>query len=521
MGFNLYVGEFVYKGNIIMNKYYMGIDNGGTMCKAVIFDVKGKAVASASRKLRMITPYEGFTERDMEELWTINKEVIKETIMRSRIDVIQLKGVACTGHGKGLYLVGKDNKPLYNGIVSTDSRAWEYVEQWENDGTAEKVFQKTYQKILACQPVSLLRWLKDNETGIINKIKWIFEVKDYIRFRLTGEAFAEITDYSGSNLINLETKSYDRDLLSLYGLDEIYDTLPPIKVSTDQCGVITEECSEMTGLQAGTSVSGGMFDIDACAIAMDIVNDKNICVIAGTWGVNEYISKNPILDKSIMMNSIYCIDDYYLIEEGSPTSAGNLEWFIDVFLEEEKKLAVAKGVNIYDYCSQLVASVKPEDQSIVFLPYIFGSNNNDHAKACFIGMDKHHCRAHIVRAVFEGIVFCHLAHIEKLLKNRKETRAIRLGGGASKSEIWSQMFADVIGLPVETIDTDELGALGCAMAAAVGAGEYIDLQSAAASMVSIKMKLEPDMKKTEIYREKYQQYKKISSVLDETWERKK
>lgn len=504
-----------------MNKYFMGIDNGGTMCKAVIFNLDGHEVAAASKKLKLITPRAGFTERDMEELWITNTETIKEALIRASentgMKMNELGGVACTGHGKGLYLWGKDNKPACNGIVSTDSRAWKYPEEWEKNGTAKKVFEKTFQKILACQPVSLLRWIKEHDPGIIPNIKWIFEVKDYIRFRLTGEAFAEITDYSGSNLLNLNTKSYDKELLSLYGLEEMYDALPPLKGSTDICGNITEEVSELTGLLKDTPVAGGMFDIDACAIAMDITNEENICVIAGTWSINEYISKKPVLNNSIMMNSIYCIDDYYLIEECSPTSAGNLEWYIDMFLEEEKRQAETKGLNIYKYCDNLVETIDPQDQNIIFLPYIYGSNYNPKAKACLIGMDSHHTRAHVVRAVFEGIVFCHMVHLEKLLSNRDKTKAIRLAGGAAKSQLWAQMFSDITGLCVEIIENDELGTLGASMAAAVAAGEFNNLKSAAENMVRIKSVLEPDLSRHEIYKKKYGIYKKVSENMENIW----
>ena len=166
-----------------MQTYFMGIDNGGTMCKAVIFNAKGEEIASAASKLKMITPKAGFTERDMDELWDVNCKVINEAIVNAGVKADEIKGVACTGHGKGLYLWGKNDKPCYNGIVSTDSRAWKYPEQWDNDGTAEKVFEKTFQKILACQPVSLVNWLKDHKPEIISNIKWIFEVKEYIRFK--------------------------------------------------------------------------------------------------------------------------------------------------------------------------------------------------------------------------------------------------------------------------------------------------------------------------------------------------
>ena len=495
----------------------MGLDNGGTMCKAVIFDAKGKEIASAASKLNMITPQAGFTERDMNELWTVNAKVIKEAIANAGIKAEEVKGVACTGHGKGLYLWGKDNKPCYNGIVSTDSRAWMYPEKWNNDGTADRVFQKTFQKILACQPVSLLNWLKDNKPEVISNIKWIFEVNDYIRFKLTDQPFAEATDYSGSNLMNIKDVCFDRELLKEYGLEDLFDALPPLKYSTDFCGGVSKQASEKTGLKEGTPLAGGMFDIDACAIAMEITNDEKICVIAGTWSINEYISKQPVLNKSVMMNSLYCIPGYYLIEECSPTSASNYEWFLEMFLTEEKQKAKEADKNIFEYCDELAEKVAPDDQNIIFLPYIYGSNYNPKAKASFIGLDSHHTRPQIIRAVLEGIVFCHMVHLEKLLANRTKTTAVRLAGGAANSLIWAQIFADVFKLPVEIVDTKELGTLGCAMAAAVAAGVYKDFNEAAQQMVKMKCRIEPIPANFSVYEKKFALYKKVSSALDGTW----
>jgi len=500
-----------------MQTYFMGIDNGGTMCKAVIFDASGKEIASASSKLNMITPQAGFTERDMNELWTVNAKVIREAIVNAGIKAEEIKGVACTGHGKGLYLWGKDNKPAYNGIVSTDARAWMYPEKWNKDGTADRVFQKTFQKILACQPPALLCWLKDNKPEVLKNVKWIFEVKDYIRFKLTGEAFAEATDYSGSNLMNIKDVCFDKELLKEYGLEELYDALPPIKYSTDFCGGVNKQASIETGLLEGTALAGGMFDIDACAIAMDITNEDKICVIAGTWSINEYISKKPVLNKSVMMNSLYCIPGYYLLEECSPTSASNYEWFLDMFLSEEKQKAKELGKNVFEYCNELAERVSADEQNIIFLPYIYGSNYNPQAKASLIGLDSHHTRPQIIRAVLEGIVFCHMVHLEKLLSNRTKTEAIRLAGGAANSLIWAQIFADVFKLPVEIVDTKELGTLGCAMAATVAAGVYKDFNEAAQQMVKMKCRIEPNLGNYAAYDKKFTLYKKVSGALDESW----
>lgn len=501
-----------------MANYYMGIDNGGSFCKAGIFDAQGNQIGSAAKKLEIITPKPGFTERDMDDLWKKNCEVIRKSIDKAQIDPAKIKGIACAGHGKGLYLWGKNDKPAYNGIVSTDGRAWEYPKKWKRDGTADKVYKKTYQQILASQPVSILNWLKDNEPEVIENTKWIFECKDYIRFKLTGKAYSEITDYSGSNLMNLKEKKFDKDLLEQFGLGDLYQALAPLKYSDEYCGSVTKRASEETGLKEGTPVAGGMFDIDASAIAMDITSKENIAVIAGTWSINEYISKEAVVDKSVMMNSIYCINDYYLIEESSPTSAGNHSWFIDKFMGKEKIKAKEKDINIYEYCTEMAKDVKVEEENIIFLPYIFGSNYNSQAKATLIGVDSHHTKKHIIRAVMEGIVFSHLVHLEKLLKNRDKPKAIRLAGGAANSDFWVQMFADVFQLPVELIDKEELGALGSAMAGAVVADEYSDLETAAKNMVNVKKRFEPDFSKRDIYRKKYELYKKVSKNVEELWE---
>jgi len=487
---------------------YIGIDNGGTLCKAVLYDKNGKQLFCASEELVMLTPASGYTERDMEELWRANCRILRRIAEESGADMSVVKGVACTGHGKGLYLWGKDNRPAMHGIISTDTRAWEYPEQWIKNGTADQVFEKTYQKILACQPASLLCWVRDNKPEVFDHIKWIFGVKDYIRFRLTGAAYAELTDISGSNLLNLETQQYDRELLALYGLEAVMDALPTLKRSFEPCGRITAETAELTGLAEGTVVAGGMFDIDACAIAMDITNDENIAVIAGTWSINEYISKKPIINKSVMMNSLYCMDGYYLIEECSPTSAGNLRWFMEMFMPDVKD---------YRTFDRLAETVAPDEQTLIFLPYIFGSNYNPQAKASLIGIDSHHTKNHVARAVLEGICFCHKVHIEKLLQNRERTRAIRLAGGAAKSPLWVQLFADILELPVELIETDELGTLGCAIAASVAAGEYLGISEATKAMVKVKHRIEPNLNTFDAYRRKYRLYQQVSEALETTW----
>lgn len=498
--------------------YLLGLDNGGTTTKAAIFDTQGREIAVASMETRSILPKPNYVERDMEEMWQANCAVIRKVLENAGISGSQVAAVAVCGHGKGLYLWGKSNRPVRNGIISADNRAYEYPERWRKDGTAEKVFAISQQNIMACQPVCLLAWLQDHEPECIGEIQWIFEAKDYVRFRLTGEARAERTDYSGANLVDLRTGNYNDELLKLFGLEGLKDALPPLCNALEVCGHITEEAAALTGLAVGTPVSGGMFDIDACAIAAGITSSEDLCMIAGTWSINEYIRKTSVTDGSVLMNSFYAMPGYYLVEECSPTSAGNNEWFLQTLMAEYVEKAKANGQSVYGEINRMVEALGPKAATPIFLPFLLGSNVHPNAKGCFIGMDSYHTRAHLIMSVYEGVAFSHRYHMEKLLRSRDEpVRAIRLAGGAARSEVWTQIFADVTGFPVERVVANETGALGCAISAAVAIGLYPTVEDAVAAMCQIKPAIQPRPGMKAYYDEKFALYCRFIDALDPVW----
>lgn len=497
----------------------MGIDCGGTTTKAALYTADGHEIAVESVKTAVLVPKPSYAERDMHSMQTEIFGLISKLIVKSEIQPETIKGIACCGHGKGLYLWGKNGKPVRHGILSADNRAADFVVQWRNNGTERRAFEYSCQHVMSCQPVALLAWLKENEPETIANTKWVFECKDYVRFLLTGKAAAEISDYSGANLINLHTHQYDLDLLSCFGIDDIYDKLPPLCKSTDLCGSITKEVAEQTGLCEGTPVAGGMFDINACAIASNCICEDKICVIAGTWSINEYIRTTPITDKSVLMNSIFCDSEHYLIEESSPTSASNNEWFIHTLLPELAEKQKTDGKSIYDFCNQMVEHVPIHEFCPIFLPFLFASNVNVNAKSCFIGLTSYHSRAHLMRSVYEGIAYSHKYHIDKLLNSRsKKPSGIQLAGGVACSSVWSQMFADILQLPVTTIDVNETGALGCAIAAAVATGTYASFEDAIKAMVKTKATYTPRSENSRYYLERYEIYRKVIDALDPVWD---
>lgn len=500
-------------------KYYIGLDNGGTTTKAAIFDNQGHQLGCCSVATAALTPKPEFVERDMEEMWEANCSVVRGVLEQTGISADDVAGIGICGHGKGLYLWGKDDRPVRNGIISTDNRAYREVERWKSDGTEEKVFALSCQHIMNCQPVALLAWLKTHEPENYKKIRYVFECKDYVRFRLTGEARAEITDYSGANFMNLHTRAYDPELLRLFGIEEMEDALPLLCRADEIAGYVTKEASEKCGLKEGTPVVGGFFDINACAIASGVIYPDLICMIAGTWSINEYIRKEAVLDGKVQMNSLFCLPEYYLIEESSATSAGNNEWFVNQLLPEIRKEAKENGKSVYDVVNGWVSEIAPNTFVPVFLPFLMASNVHPNAKASFVGLNVSHTRKHMARSVYEGIAFCHRYHLEKLLATMEEKpRAIRLSGGAAKSPVWAQMFADVMQLSIETVQAEEAGALGCAIASAVATGAYASMDDAVEHMTVVSQAIAPNPDLAEIYNRKYELYVRTIECLDGLWD---
>lgn len=498
-------------------EYVLGIDQGGTVTKAGIYDMAGNEVSLNRVDTQVISFAPGFAEIETEKMKDSLFAVIRNVVRSSGIHAADIKGVACCGHGKGLYLVDDEGKSIRNGILSSDTRAIDYPDIFESKGNVERIYSKTFQQIVPSQPVCLLSWLKDNEPQTIKNIRWVFSCKDYMRFLLTGEAYGEISDYSGSNFVNLHTKSYDKDLLRDFGLEEFFDKLPPLKISTDICGSITEEVAELTFLKKGTPVFGGMFDIDACAIATGVVDTSSACIIAGTWSINEYLSAEPVTGHKVMMNSVFCDNKHYLIEESSATSAVNLAWYIKTFLPEVKSLS--KDLSIYQITDKWVEEVIEESNYPYFIPFIMASNVNQKAKASFIGLTYFHNRKHITKSIYEGVAFSHMYHFERLKRsNKKGFEAIKLSGGVTNSDIWLKIFADVLGENITVVDSQETGTLGCAINVAVGLGVYEDYEEACTTMVRHKKIVYTDLVKHQFYMSRYVKYCKLLDMLDTWWE---
>ena len=209
-----------------MGKYLLGIDNGSTVSKAALFDLYGKEIAVGSCKADTEYPHPGWTERNMEMLWQSTASAIRAVLARSGVRPEEIAGIGNAGHGNGAYLLDKQGHPLRNGIQSMDSRAAGVLAEWNQRNLHAQIFPFTIQSFWPAQPNALLAWLKQNEPQNYERLGAVLMVKDYIKYRLTGELTGDYSDMSASSLMDVRNKCYSRDLMAQYDLSEAYDALP-------------------------------------------------------------------------------------------------------------------------------------------------------------------------------------------------------------------------------------------------------------------------------------------------------
>ena len=329
-------------------KYLVGIDNGGSEIKCAVFSLDGREVAVASRRLPIEVPHPSWSERDSLEVWEKNAEAIAEALELAGITGADVAGVGLTGYGNGFCLVDAEGNPTYKAIVSTDERANDICDEFAETGVERAIYPMTCQSTWAAQPIALLAWFKRYNPAALEASRWVLGIKDWIRFKLTGEFTTEITEASSTCLCNLHTRAFDPAIFEAAGIADCFEKMPRIIESVESGGTVTAEAAAATGLAEGTPVVGGFFDIDANEFASGVADTETLCLIAGTWSINERLATtaNTDYDKNKNTVTLGYRPGYFNVEESWPTSASNFDWFVANFLERDRP-GISRGEGLF------------------------------------------------------------------------------------------------------------------------------------------------------------------------------
>jgi L-xylulokinase len=335
--------------------------------------------------------------------------------------------------------------------------------------------------------------------------------KDFITFRLTGERVSDISDMSGCGFVRMPGCTYDDELLSLYGLEDAKPLLPRLIDPAEIAGKATARAAADTGLAEGTPVIGGYFDVVASAMGAGTVAPGEASIIVGTWSINQVFSAEPVIDSQVFMASGFGPGRFVNIES-SATSAANLEWYVRELIERG-----GHHDDPFGYCNDLLNGFIPAADDPFYHPFLYVSRQGAHYRAGFYGLAGWHGEAHMMRALFEGVMFEHRRHIEVLANAGVSFDRAAMSGGGSRSKHWPQIFADGLGVPITVAEARETGALGAAIGAGVGAGLFPDYETGIKAMTRPGAVFQPDPAMKSHYDRRYRIYRELAETLDVFW----
>jgi L-xylulokinase len=494
----------------------LGIDNGLTVTKAVVFDDTGKPLSVARRRLPQIIPKPRHVERDMAGLWIATAEAIAEAVALSGRPASDIAAIAATAHGDGLYLLDADRRPLGHGILSLDSRAGAIVAGWEQDGTACTALARSGQVPHASAPSALLAWMKRHEPDRFDQIGHILACKDWLRFCLTGTVGTDLTEASTS-FTDVASQEYAAYIPALFGLTGITDALAAPSLPDAVVGHVTPDAAARTGLVAGTPVVAGLHDVTAAQLGIGGYGRGIVAIVAGTYSINETVSTRPVTDPRWFCRNGMRKGEWNNMSI-SPASAANYDWFLDTLLGTERAKAEADGTSIHALVGPEIEAALSRPSTVLFHPYLFGSPHGPVASAGFAGLRGWHDRGDLLRAVIEGIAFNHRVHVDAL-RDGFAPREARLTGGISRNPIFAQVFADALGIPVTVTETDEAAAWGAALCAGSGAGLFATPCHDPRDLSAISTTYTPDPARSAAMQYRFDLHCDLSCAMKSLWPR--
>ena len=502
-----------------MNEYVLGVDLGTSGTKTVLFDKQGRAIASASREYPLDQPRNGWAEQDPECWWQAARETIRQVIGESGVAPAQIRGLGISGQMHGLVLLDENGQVLRKAILWCDGRTQQECDEITRIVGRERLIRITANPALTGFTAGKLLWVRRHEPEIWKQVRHILLPKDYVRFRLTGEYGSEMSDASGTNLLDVPRRCWSGAMLDALDLDATL--LPPLMESSDAAGTVTSWAAEETGLQPGTVVAAGAGDNAAAAVGTGVVTAGKAFATIGTSGVVfAHADQVQIDPKGRVHTFCAAVPGAYTVMSCTLAAGLSLKWFRDQFCQAECQTAAQMGEDPYTLMSQEAAQSPIGANRLVYLPYLMGERSpllDADARGAFIGLSGIHARRDLLRAVMEGVTYSMRQNLEVLRGMGIAPAEMRACGGGARSPFWRQMMADVFALPVRTVKNTEGPALGAAILGGVAAGMYADIPSACAALIRENASQLPDVQRHVDYEKYYDLYVSLYPALKDAY----
>ena len=489
-----------------MPDYLLGIDIGTTSTKAVIIDALGNLLAEASRPVDLQSPQAGWAEEDPRQWWHNLGSVVPECLDRAGLRAGQIAAVGASGMVPTLILVDAEGRVLRPSIQQNDARAIAEIEEQQQHTSAGDILTRTGSPITQQSIGPKLLWLLHHEPENFQKAAWVMGSYDYIAYHLTGARTAERNWALESGLFDLHTQDWDDNLLRLAKINRSW--LGEVHWPAEIVGQVTPWAAGETGLQAGTPVAAGSADHIASAFSAGLKNEGDLLVKLGGAGDILCCVDGAEVDPRLFLD-YHVIPGKFLVNGCMASSGSLIRWFRDQF---------APGLDYSDLDNQ-AAGLPAGSDGLVLLPYFLGEKtplNDPWARGTLVGLNLSHTRAHVYRAVLEGIAYGFKHHLVALAEHGHIAKRARVTNGGARSRLWRQVTADVLGVPLEEIAHHPGSSLGAAFIAGRGVGIFKDWREIE-SFIHIEAVTEPDMDNYALYQRLFKIYRQVYENLKTTY----
>jgi len=490
---------------------YLGIDVGTGGTRALIIDNKGKVIASGTEEhAAFASPQAGWAEQDPRDWWRACGIAVQKALKQAGCGASAIECVGFSGQMHGAVLLDEKGEVIRPALIWCDQRTEKQAQDLGSSIGVDRLIQLTCNPPLTNFTLTKLLWVREKEPANWSRVRHVMLPKDYVRYRLTGERAIDMADASGTLMLDVTNRKWSKEVLSKTGIDEAL--LPALFESPDVCGRLNAEGAAATGLKMGTPVVAGAGDQAAGAVGMGIVRAGAVSATIGTSGVVFAATDRPALDPQGRLHTFcHAIPGRWHVMGVTQAAGLSLRWFRDRF-----GAGADDGRDPYERLSDEAASVGAGSEGVYWVPYLMGERTphcDPNARAALIGLSAVHTRAHVIRAILEGVAYSLKDSFTIFTEMSVPVERIRLGGGGARGSLWRQIQADVYGHEVEILTAEEGAAYGAAILAGVGAGGWKSVDEACDNVVEVAKKVTPKAKDMATMQKNYATYRKIYPAL--------
>ena len=483
-------------------KYLIGIDIGTSGTKSVLFDTEGNTVASATADYPLYQPENGWAEQNPQDWWKAVCSTLSEISKKACGEIC---GIGLSGQMHGLVMLDENNEVIRDAIIWCDGRTTEECNEIESIIGHDRLLEITGNPALEGFTASKIMWVKKHEPENFRRCRHILLPKDYIRYMLTGVYATDVSDASGMQLLDVGKRCWSGEVLNKLGIKQ--DLLAKVYESPEVTGYITETAANLCVLKEGIPVAAGAGDNAAAAIGTGVCENGKAFTTIGTSGVVFAHTDEMIFDPKGRIHTFCCAVPGAWHVMGVTQAAGlSLSWFKNQFAKDLP----------YNEIDRLCEKIPIGSDNLIYLPYLMGERTpvlDTNARGVFFGLSAMHTRAHMARAIMEGVSYSLKNCLDVLDESGVAATDMALCGGGAKGSFWRSMIADIFNMPIKIMQSEEGPALGAAILAGCASGIFKNVPEGCEKLVKAKHEQQPNKTNHAEYEKYYEIYNSLYPSL--------